>query len=171
MNAKTNPASDTSGVHLWLVLWKATAAVKAHALRNITELGMGLSDFAVLELLLNKGPSPVNAIGRRVLLTSGSCTAAVDRLEKKGLVVREWDEQDRRVCRVRLTPAGRGLISGAFRQHADAMEAATAALSQPERKSLLALLKKLGFGAAALSMSETASEPNAGKRPAKPSRP
>lgn len=36
----------------------------------------------VLEALLHKGPLPVNALGEKVLLTSGSITTAVDRLER-----------------------------------------------------------------------------------------
>ena len=40
-----------------------------------------MSDFAVLEALLHKGAQPVNVIGKRVFLTSGSITTAIDRLE------------------------------------------------------------------------------------------
>jgi DNA-binding MarR family transcriptional regulator len=59
------------------------------------------SDFAVLEALLHKGPLPVNEIGKKVLLTSGSITVAVDRLETKGLVERRASGADRRVDRQR----------------------------------------------------------------------
>jgi len=59
---------DRSGLHVWLVLWKAYESVRAHADRHIRGLGLGFSDFAVLELLLHKGPTPVNAIGQRVHL-------------------------------------------------------------------------------------------------------
>src|SRR3954447_15950536 len=87
---------EASGVHLWLVLWKAYEAVRCHAVKHIRSLGLGFSDFAVLEVLLHKGPSPVNAIGSLVHLTSGSITAAVDRLEGKALVQRCSDAADRR---------------------------------------------------------------------------
>ena len=49
----------------------------------LRELEMCGSDFAVLEALLHKGPLPINEIGKKVLLTSGSITVAVDRLESK----------------------------------------------------------------------------------------
>mgnify|MGYP000579231237 CR=1 FL=1 len=45
-----------------------------------------LSDFAVLEVLRQQGPQPVKSLGEKVMLTSGSITTAVQRLEKKGLV-------------------------------------------------------------------------------------
>jgi MarR family 2-MHQ and catechol resistance regulon transcriptional repressor len=78
-------ASKNSGVHLWLVLMKAHRALSRHAVRSIEPSGLGLSDFAVLEMLLNKGPQRVNDIGSRIDLTSGSITTAVDRLETRGL--------------------------------------------------------------------------------------
>ena len=60
---------------------------------------------------------PVNAIGALVRLTSGSITAAVDRLERKGLVERRNDPEDRRARMVHLTEAGRKLIACAFADH------------------------------------------------------
>src|SRR5215831_5179256 len=113
---------EATGLHLWLVLWKAYEAVRQHAVRHIRSLGLGFSDFAVLELLLNKGPAPVNAIGERVHLTSGSITAAIDRLEEKSLVERCADTADRRARVVHLTHAGRSLIERALQDHAAAME-------------------------------------------------
>jgi MarR family 2-MHQ and catechol resistance regulon transcriptional repressor len=137
--------SKTSGVHLWLVLMKAHRSVARHAARSIEPSGLGPSDFAVLEVLLSKGPQKVNDIGRRVDLTSGSITTAVDRLEARGLVVRELDDADRRTRIVRLTPVGRAHIAEVFADHAAALEAASSALTKPERKTLIDLLKKLGL--------------------------
>src|SRR5712692_8134164 len=67
-------------------LWKAAPAIEQNAIRSGSALGLGRSDFAVLEVLLHKGPQPVNIIGRKVLLTSGSITAAVDRLQSRKLL-------------------------------------------------------------------------------------
>ncbi|MEP6663950.1 MAG: MarR family transcriptional regulator [Verrucomicrobiota bacterium] len=139
--------ANTTGVHIWLVLWKATSAIEEHALRSIDQLGMCQSDFAVLEVLLHKGPLPVNAIGKKVLLTSGSSTTAVDRLVKRKLVQRKWGHEDRRVCLVHLTSGGRRLITKAFADHTGMMERAAQGLTCAERQTLLQLLKKLGFRA------------------------
>jgi MarR family 2-MHQ and catechol resistance regulon transcriptional repressor len=140
-------ASKSSGVHLWLVLMKAHRALSRYAARSIAHSGLGLSDFAVLEVLLNKGPQRVNDIGRRVDLTSGAITTAVDRLEARGLVVRGLDDADRRSRIVRLTAAGRAHIGEIFAKHADALEAASGGLTKAERRALIALLKKLGLAA------------------------
>ncbi len=138
---------DATGIHLWLVLWKAYEAVRRHAERHIHSLGLGFSDFAVLEALLHKGPTPVNTIGELVHLTSGSITAAVDRLERKSLVERCPDPSDRRARVVHLTGVGRRLIECAFRDHEAAMEVATSGLTAAERGEAVVLLKKLGLSA------------------------
>src|ERR1039458_2644853 len=68
---------EASGIHLWLVLWKAYEAVRRHAERHIHSLGLGFSDFAVLEVLLHKGPTPVNTIGELEHLTVCDSRGAV----------------------------------------------------------------------------------------------
>ena len=137
-----------TGARTWLVLWKAMRSVEARAHASIEQTGLGASDFAILETLLHKGPQPVNVIGRKVLLTTGSITSAVDRLVRRGLVVRTADEADRRVRRVALTPEGRRLISAAFARHAADLDDVVAVLSPTERATLVALLEKLGRAAA-----------------------
>jgi len=138
---------EASGIHLWLVLWKAYEAVRRHAVNHIGSLGLGFSDFAVLEALLHKGPSPVNTIGGLVHLTSGSITAAIDRLEAKGLVERCSHTSDRRARVVHLTDNGRKLIECAFANHVEALEEATRGLTPEERGQAVILLKKLGLAA------------------------
>src|SRR5215471_11376187 len=96
-----------TGVHVWLVLWKAAQAVEAYAKSSIAGLDLCGSDFAVLEALLHKGALPINEIGKKVLLTSGSITVAVDRLEAKGLLERRASAEDRRARIVHLTRGGR----------------------------------------------------------------
>src|SRR5258706_16309004 len=108
--AKLESLSGGSGVHLFLVLWKAARAVEAYAEKSITDLEMCGSDFAVLEALLHKGSLPVNAIGKKILLTSGSITAAVDRLEKRGRAERRAHGTDRRARIVHLTLEGGNLV-------------------------------------------------------------
>jgi MarR family transcriptional regulator, 2-MHQ and catechol-resistance regulon repressor len=145
---RTTPRPDHSGVHLWLVLMKTFHALSAHAQQSMAQTKLGDSDFRVLEVLLHKGPLPVNAIGPKVWLTPGSISIAVDRLVRKGLVARRDEAGDRRVRRVELTAEGRALITEGFRDHAAAMEQAASVLSTSERLTLLRLLKKLGKHAA-----------------------
>ncbi len=145
----TMRAGTASAVHVWVILWKAAQAVQQNAARSIAAMGLGVSDFAVLEVLLHRGPQPVNIIGKKVFLTSGSITTAIDRLESKKLVHRTTDPQDLRSRIVDLTARGREVIQRAFRQHALDIEETMAILKPRERTELIRLLKKLGMWAAA----------------------
>ncbi len=137
-------AKTPTGVHTWLVLARATRAVEARALDSIADTGLGATDFAILEALLHKGPMPVNTIGKKLLLTSGSITTAVDRLVAKGLVARGEDPADRRIRVVELTREGRKLIVPAFARHERDMETVASVLTAAERTTLVDLLRKLG---------------------------
>lgn len=138
---------DSSGTRVWLVLMKAHRALGRHASRSIGQFEIGLSDFAILEMLLHKGPLLVNEIGRRIELTSGAITSAVDRLEARGLVRRSTDDTDRRVRVIHLTAEGKACIQPIFAVHKQVMDAAAGGLSAAERATLIALLKKLGTSA------------------------
>ena len=141
---------DPTGTYVWLVLMKAHRSVQRHAAASIAALNLGLSDFVALEMLLHKGPMKVNDIGRKVDLTSGSITSAVDRLQARGLVSREVDSEDGRSRIVQLTAKGRTLIRTAFETHSARLEKAAGGLNMKERRELVALLKKLGLSAQAL---------------------
>jgi MarR family 2-MHQ and catechol resistance regulon transcriptional repressor len=137
-------------VHAWLVMMKATQAISRYALANLEESGLGLSDFAVLEVLLHKGPLPVNVIGPKVNLTPGSISVAVDRLVAKGLVSRAESADDRRIRIVALTPRGKGVITPVFQAHAATMEKIFAGLSSGELRLLEQSLKHIGKHAESL---------------------
>ena len=136
--------------HVWLVMMKAMRALTRYAAAGIEGTGLGLSDFAVLEALLNKGPLPVNTIGPIVELTTGSISIAVDRLVRKGLVSRIESAEDRRMRIVALTPGGKALIDSAFQKHSGQMKRAFSELSPEELRGLEAALKKVGKRASAL---------------------
>ena len=148
-----NTKQAASGVHLWLILWKATRSMERVANASVVSFGLGPSDFGVLEALLHKGPLPVNEIGRKVLLTSGSITTAVDRLARRGLVVRQNDEQDRRTRVVHLTPQGRALIRKLFARHERDMQRAVDCLTDGEIAAVTRALRKLGLEAESIARS------------------
>ena len=136
-----------TGSHIRLVLWKADKAVEKVDRESIDQTGLGLSDFTIMEALLHKGPLTINQIGQKVLLTSGSMTAAVNRLERKGLVKRIQDASDGRCFYVRLTKRGRKVINDAFYRHQQNLEKIAEVLTREERTELVRLLRKLGFHA------------------------
>jgi MarR family 2-MHQ and catechol resistance regulon transcriptional repressor len=107
-----------------------------------------LTDFAALEALLHKSPLTISEIQGKVLLASGSMTAAVDRLENKGLIARRPAPFDRRAKVLDLTPEGRLVGETAFSRHVAELESAMAVLNPSEKRQLHTLLKKLGLFAA-----------------------
>ncbi len=136
--------------HVWLVMMKAMRALTRYAAAGIEDTGLGLSDFGVLEVLLHKGPLPVNTIGPIVDLTPGSISIAVDRLFEKGLVSRVESTEDRRVRIVALTSRGKDLIGAAFRKPAGQMRKVFSELSPEDLRGLEMSLKKVGKRASAL---------------------
>ena len=137
-----------SAPRLWLVLSRCHRALSQIAERSIEAAGLCLSDFAALEALLHKGPLTITEIQGKVLLASGSMTAAVDRLERKGLIKRGPAPSDRRAKLLHLTPEGKRVVEAAFSRHAAELESRMAVLNPSERRELYALLKKLGLFAA-----------------------
>jgi MarR family 2-MHQ and catechol resistance regulon transcriptional repressor len=146
MKAMQKPDKDSKsdGVHLWLVLMKAYQSISAYAMHTLRDSGLGDSDFRVLEVLLHKGPLPVNVLGPKVFLTPGSISVAVDRLHSRGLVTRNESDSDRRVRIVDLTAKGRVLIEQVFAAHAGEIEALMQVLDPEERRKVTKALKKIG---------------------------
>jgi len=150
-------------VHAWLILNKAVQAISRCALAQIQRNGLGDSDFRVLEVLLHKGPLPVNVIGPKVNLTPASISVAVDRLYKKGLVSREESATDRRRRIVDLTESGRELIEDLFAKHTALLEEIFSGLSPDKLQRLETDARKLGRRAEALTTSRTADGGAAGQ--------
>ena len=147
----SKPATSTRpGVHVWLILMKAYGAIQAVAAKSIADSNLCPSDFQILEILLHKGALPVNTIGRKIMLTSGSISTAVGRLEKRKLVRRDPSVDDARVIYVSLTGTGHALIQRIFSRHAQRMEDVFGLLSDEERLLLEELLKKVGKHAESL---------------------
>jgi MarR family 2-MHQ and catechol resistance regulon transcriptional repressor len=133
---------------MWWVMARSHHALRLLAEQSITNAGLCLTDFAALEALLHKGPLTISAIQDKVLLASGSMTAAIDRLERRGLVVRKSTSSDRRARLVELTQEGKRVAAAYFEKHARDLEDLMAMLSAKEREQVYASLKKLGLLAA-----------------------
>jgi MarR family 2-MHQ and catechol resistance regulon transcriptional repressor len=138
-------------IHCWLVLMKAFHAAAKYLYAGLDETGIDETDFRILEVLLNKGPLPVNTIGPKVNLTPGSISTAVDRLVERNLVSRIESPEDRRVRVVSLTAKGKELIAPIFHKHAAEIRKIFADASPRELRALEATLKKIGNRAESLS--------------------
>ena len=131
-------------IRTWTIMLKAVRAIHHFALPPILKEGLGDSDFRVLDVLLEKGPMPVNALGLKVDLNPGSVSVAVDRLYKKGLVSRIESESDRRVRTVALTEKGRRVFVPIFRQHTALLKRAFQDVFRDEQRQIEEVLKRIG---------------------------
>ncbi|MBV8113437.1 MAG: MarR family transcriptional regulator [Silvibacterium sp.] len=139
---------------LWVVLARCHKSLSLLVERSVANAGLGLSDFMILEALLNKGPLTIGEIQVKVLLASGSMTAAVDRLERKGCIVRKADAHDRRARVLELTREGRKLIKKVSADHLAELQTWVSVLNEKEMEQAYAVLKKLGLHATAIHEAE-----------------
>jgi len=145
-------ASETGSAALWVVLARAYRAMQNFVEQSVSALGIGLSDFMILEALLHKGAMTMSALCEAVLLANASMTAAVDRLEKKKLVERVSDSTDRRVRLVQLTPEGAATIKRLFARHLKDLEEVMKDVPAAERAQVRQALKTIGLAAQAATL-------------------
>jgi MarR family 2-MHQ and catechol resistance regulon transcriptional repressor len=134
-------------LELFVVLSRAYKSMMDYAVRDIRQYDLNPTEFAVLELLYHKGPQPLQQIGYRILLASGSITYVVDKLEKKGLLIRKPCTDDRRIIYALISESGREWMDQIFPFHKKAIDAAMASLKEEEKETVIQLLKKLGMTA------------------------
>lgn len=149
MPAKTALTHETSSAALWVVLARAYRSMATFVEHSIASLGIGLSDFMILEALLHKGPLTMSELCEAALITNASMTAAIDRLEERAFVERVADKQDRRVRRVQLTAQGTALIRRLYVRHERDLDEVMSGIPHGERAELRRGLKTIGFAAQA----------------------
>ncbi|WP_408008703.1 MarR family winged helix-turn-helix transcriptional regulator [Pseudalkalibacillus sp. A8] len=138
-----------SSLELFVVLSRAYQSIMEVAKKDIQRFGLNLTEFGVLELLYHKGPHPLQKIGGKILLASGSITYVVDKLEEKGYLERKACERDRRITYAFLTEKGKALIEDIFPSHEEVLQQALSGITESEKTEAIRMLKKLGKYAAA----------------------
>jgi DNA-binding MarR family transcriptional regulator len=101
--------------------------------RSFLDSGLSLTDFILLEALLHKGSMTITEIQASALLATGSMTAAIDRLESKGLIARTLSKSDRRARVLQLTVQGKAVITRAYQEHSGDLKHWMSVLSADER--------------------------------------
>ena len=135
---------ETAVLKLYTQLMRATNTVTERMHRHLRTHRLSISQFGVLEALYHLGAMCQKDIGNKILKTSGNITLVIDNLEKRKLVQRKRDPQDRRRMTVQLTPKASQLMQTLFPGHARTARAVFSALAPEEQAALGRLLKKLG---------------------------
>ena len=136
--------SEQRALGAYTKLMRAAESVTARTNRAMSAAGLTISQFGVLEALLHKGPLCQRDIGAKILKSSGNMTMVIDNLEKRGLVRRERDIQDRRYFTVYLTEEGQALIEDVFPQVMSGIVEEMSVLEQTEQEELSRLCRILG---------------------------
>lgn len=136
---------------LFIVLSRASKVILEEAHKPSNKYGLNPTEFAVLELLYHKGRQPIQKIGQKILLRSGSMTYVVDKLEKRGLLKRVFCEEDKRVTYMSITSEGIDLMTSIFPEHAENIESIMAALTVEEQELAIGIIRKLGLSVKNLS--------------------
>lgn len=140
-----NLSSEDLSLKLIRVLGKMSKVLADKLLLNIKEYGVSPTEFAVLEVLYSKGDLPVQKIGEKILITSGTMTYVIDKLEKKKLLKRTASLEDRRVIYSSLTVEGKRLLDDIFPKHKHYINDLLSDLSDEEKVTFIELAKKLGL--------------------------
>ncbi|TYR97609.1 MarR family transcriptional regulator [Rossellomorea vietnamensis] len=136
---------------LFIVLSRAYKAINEDVQVFIQNNGLNMTEFAVLELLYHKGDQPLQQIGGKILLASGSITYVVDKLEKKGLIRRVACPNDRRVTYAQITEEGKDFIGELFPRHEQQIHKLMSVLDNEEKDTAIELLKRVGLSIKDLS--------------------
>ncbi|MBM7700125.1 MarR family winged helix-turn-helix transcriptional regulator [Kurthia huakuii] len=129
------------------VLLRSSQSIEEVLRKDMQKYGLNMTEFAVLELLYHKGEQPIQKIGEKILITSGSITYVVDKLEKKGFAERIACPTDRRVTFAAITESGKQFMDEIFPQHEKKVEDIFAVLDETQQQQFIEVAKLIGFHA------------------------
>lgn len=127
----------------YLQLMKTTKAIQERIRVEIINNGLNVTEFSVLEVLYLKGKQTIQQIGNSILVSSGSMTYVIDKLEQKGLLKRNACPDDRRVIHVTLTEDGNDLMKQIMPNHSNLVNYMFDSLNEEESQTLVKLLEKV----------------------------
>lgn len=136
--------ANEQALKLFVVLSRASKVLHEETNRLITAKGLNPTEFAVLELLYHNGKQPIQKIGEKILMRSGSMTYVINKLESNGYLQRETNSNDKRVTYVESTEEGTRLMESLFPGHAENIKDLLSVLSYEEQEQAIVILQKLG---------------------------
>ena len=127
----------------FLILMQTSKAIHDRIKEEMTKNKLGITEFSVLEVLYQKGKQTIQQIGSCLLVSSGSMTYIIDKLEQRGLLSRNACPEDRRMIHVRLTDNGNELMNEIMPKYYDSVDQMFNLLDSNEAETLVQLLKKV----------------------------
>ncbi len=135
---------EVGSLNAFINLLRAAGSIEGRLSKNLGESDLTTSQFGVLEALYHLGPLNQKQLGEKILKSEGNITKVVDNLEKKGLVTREKNLEDRRFYNITLTQSGTDVIKSIFPLHVKEIVKEFSILTETELSELRKLTRYLG---------------------------
>jgi MarR family transcriptional regulator, 2-MHQ and catechol-resistance regulon repressor len=138
-------ASEVEALDAYIKLVRASSSVTSRVHAHLKQWHLTVGQFGVLDALSHLGSLSQGELAKKHLMSNANITMVVDNLEKRGLVRRERQPDDRRIVKVHLTDAGRNLFRQVFSTHVSQIEEAMSILTREEQRDLGRLCRKVGL--------------------------
>jgi MarR family transcriptional regulator, 2-MHQ and catechol-resistance regulon repressor len=127
----------------FLLLMHTSKAIQDHIKDDMSKNNLSITEFSVLEVLYHKGRQTIQQIAQSILISSGSMTYVIDKLEQRGLLKRNACPGDRRAIHITLTTDGSELMEKIMPEHENLIDSMFDSLTADEDEELVRLLKKI----------------------------
>lgn len=138
---------EVCALNAFIALTRCVSTLSAKLERQTRGYELTSGQFGVLEALYHLGSLSQREIGKKILSSKGNITLIIDNLEKRDLVERLADPQDRRITNVRLTPKGKALIKKMMPEHVELITNYLSVLTEKEMEMLKLFCKRIGLSA------------------------
>jgi DNA-binding MarR family transcriptional regulator len=131
--------------HLLLVkeLVKAYQAFEVYSEAHINTMGLTTTQFDIVATLGNQPPMTCKELGEKTLVSKGTMTGVLERLEAKGLIEKLMNDEDGRSYKIGLSKSGDKLFKKVFPEHVDYLGKAIGKLSKKELEQAVRVLKEI----------------------------
>lgn len=140
------PDVDPSAIAVCGAVWRGAERLRRGVMANLARRDLDFAGFDVILSLRRQGQGQAlspSALAKEMMLSTSAMTNRLDRLEKRGLVARTRDPNDRRGLKIVLTPDGYEKADGIFASHVATIEKMLSEITKPEREQLRAVLSKI----------------------------
>lgn len=128
---------------LFLLLMQTSKAIQERIRDEMSQNNLSITEFSVLEVLFFQGKQTIQQIANRILISSGSMTYVIDKLEQKGIIKRNDCNEDRRVIHITLTAEGMEIMEKIMPEHQEMIHYIFGSLTEDESQVMVDCLKKL----------------------------
>ena len=126
-------------------LRRVTRAIDLHSKHLMKTAGLTAPQMLILQTLRDQGDAIISDIANQVSLSQATVTSIMDRLEKRGLVIRERSNQDKRKVFASLTEAGNALIRNAPMPLQDYFIRQFSDLQEWEKTQIISSLQRVAY--------------------------